>query len=112
VTQIQNVLETILPKCPGIQNLQAQVEGEQNPVSLVAHINIALCRVVKDANALLKREDHLFGSWTKRFWQALTGIQFVLEKDTITDLLDSVERAHHHLHMALTLASLNASNTW
>jgi hypothetical protein len=112
VTQIQNVLETILPKCPGIQDLLVPVEGEQSPVSLVKHINIALSRVVKDANTLLKRNSQLSDSWKKYFSRTWKCIRFALDKEYIVDLLESVEKSHHHLHMALTLASLNTSNTW
>ena len=76
------------------------------------HINIALSTVVKDADTLLKRHSQLYDSWKKYLYRKIKGIKFALDKENIAGLLESVEKAHHHLHMALTLVSLNTSNTW
>ena len=118
MTKIQSVLETILPKCPGIQDLLVEIEGEQNPVSLVNHIHITLARVVKEADTLLKRDRDLPDRWKNyltralKVPQAFKGLKLALDKGDINPLIESVEKTHHHLHMALTLASLNTSNTW
>lgn len=112
VTQIQNVLETILPKCPGLHGLLVQVEGQKSPVPLVEHVNTVLSRVVKEADTLLKRNSQLSASWRNYFARTLNGFKLALDKEIITSMLESVEQAHNHLHMALTLASLHTSTSW
>ncbi len=112
VTQIQNVLGTVLPKCPGIDGLLVQIEGQQNPIPLVKHVNIVLSNVVNEADTLLQRHSQLSTKWRNYIARTFRGLKLALNKEIITGMLESVEQAHHHLHMALTLASLNTSISW
>lgn len=113
MTQIQNVLDSTLSKCPNINDLLVQVEGQEIPIPLVKHVNIVLDRVVKETNTLLKRHSQLPVRWGGKYlsW-TLKSLKLSLEKETIVSMLESVEQAHHHLHMALMLASLSTSSTW
>lgn len=76
------------------------------------HIDNVLSRVKNEAEMLLIRHSQLSASWRKLFPWAWKGLKFALDKETITNMLESVEQAHHHLHMALMLASVNSSTSW
>ncbi|KAK3933493.1 hypothetical protein QBC46DRAFT_348562 [Diplogelasinospora grovesii] len=54
----------------------------------------------------------LSANWRKYFTRTLKGLKFALDKAIVASMLQSVEQARHHLHMALTLASLHTSTTW
>ena len=75
------------------------------------HIDNVLSQVKKEADTLLTRQSQLTASWNI-FPRAWMGLKFALNKEDIASMLESVEQAHHHLHMALTLASLNTSTSW
>lgn len=109
MTQIHYALETILPKCPDIDDLLVPVKGQQNPVPLVRHVKNVLSGLLKEAETLLEKHGQLSGKWWTRLWK---GLKFALDKEIIASMLESVEQAHTHLHTALVLANLNTFSSW
>jgi hypothetical protein len=112
--QIQNVLRTVVHRYPDVQNLVIQADNSPGniPVSLVDHTNNVLSAVRGQADILLERYDQLSGGPTRRLRRFFKRCLFALDKETIQSLAQAVEQAHHHLHMALTLASVNADAKW
>jgi hypothetical protein len=113
-TQIQTVLETTVNRHPHIRTLVVEDDGKQR--HFVDFINAKVERVRNDASDLINRFDLMSTSelgkayhWIRR-GQHVCG--FILSKDQISGMVRDVEHAQQQLHMALTLASINASEPW
>ena len=99
----------ILPKCPNLQSLLIPGDKKQRPVPLVDHVNDVLYGVVQQATILLGTHDQLSDSRTGRPLGRFKSLRLALDRETIDNMVKSVEGAHHHLHIALIIASINAS---
>jgi hypothetical protein len=127
VTQIRNSFMSALQMCPDIHGLSFQIEGEENPVPLVKHVANVLSMVIEDANALTKCHPQVddtckdfFLAWIKKcrenfkpgLVEKIKIFKVAVNKERIISRIECVERALHHLHIALTLASLYTSTSW
>ena len=117
-TQIQTGLKTTINRYPDIRSLIIEDDGKKRP--FVDFINAKVERVRNDASDLLNRFDMTSTSksgkakWfiNRVFRRSKNACGFLLNKDLISGMVRDVERAQNQLSMALTLASINASESW
>ncbi|KAK0717514.1 hypothetical protein B0T26DRAFT_751558 [Lasiosphaeria miniovina] len=112
VTCIQNVLATVLSNCPAIRSLVVPADTQQSQIPFTDHVNGVLSEVKEQAKNLLERHGQLSGGWArKQISRVFKPLGFIVDRERIEKMIESVEQAHHHLHMALTLASIKASSS-
>ncbi|KAI1859033.1 hypothetical protein JX265_010510 [Neoarthrinium moseri] len=111
VAHIEIVLQNILLKSADTRYLSIKVEGQQDEISLINHLKDVVLQLTNDANILVKRHNDL-SKWKNVLVRLRKKAKLVLDLDTIASLVESVERAYNHLHIALTLASLHSSSSW
>lgn len=116
-TQTQTVLENTVDSYPRIRTLVVEDDGEKRP--FVDFINAKVKRVRNDASDLISRFDMISPSksakpriWRNWFRHGRRVCGFILSKDQISGMVRDVEHAQKQLYMALTLASINASESW
>jgi hypothetical protein len=75
-----------------------------------------LSRVVEDAKELVHRNEEVSSGLRGRMkavlarsWQRF---RVVLDKDTIASMVEAVEHARQHVHMALTLVNISSNISW
>lgn len=120
--KISNTLDVLFLRCPGLRSLTVRLDGKKDQISLVEHVQLVLVRTTQDAQTILKRYEDLSASLEKdrsilvkfKMWllRSVKAVSFVNDHETITSHIECVEEAHSHLHMVLTMASLNSSSSW
>lgn len=120
VVQIQTVLENTLKTHPHIRDLPI---GKDDERPFVDCINDNLSQVGNDASELLNKYRRLIPEKTtkkpnhaRRILQWIlknkAALRFALTEKQVSGLVAQVEGAQHHLHLALTLASIETSASW
>ncbi|KAM7191364.1 hypothetical protein V8F33_008967 [Rhypophila sp. PSN 637] len=104
VASMRYVIESLRIRSPGIDNITIASEDGKGSTSFLESIDAELSAAIEAPKKLLETHSLFSPSILKRY---IKRWRFVLDKDIIDGMMARVETAQGHLHMALTMASLD-----